>query len=81
MSKNGAIRVTLFRNNTSQAVRLPRAVALPEGVKEVEISVAGKSRIITPVGSRWDAFFDGPGVSPDFMRGRDQPEDQERGGL
>lgn len=75
------VRATLFRNNTSQAVRLPRSVALPEGVKEVEISVVGKSRIITPVGSRWDAFFDGPGVSPDFMRERGQPEEQERDGL
>ncbi len=73
------VRVTLFRNNTSQAVRLPRAVALPEGVTEVEISVAGKNRIISPVGSRWDAFFDGPGASSDFMRERGQPDDQDRG--
>ncbi len=75
------VRATLFRNNTSQAVRLPRSVALPEGVTEVEISVSGKSRVITPVGSRWDGFFDGPGVTPDFMRERGQPDDQERVGL
>jgi virulence-associated protein VagC len=26
----------------------------------------------------WDEFFDGPGVSDDFMRDRDQPPPQER---
>ena len=41
---------TIFKTNRSQAVRLPKEVAFPEGVKAVQISVVGNSRIITPAG-------------------------------
>ena len=65
--------------NRSQAVRLPKAVAFPEGVREVEIIMVGDSRIITPVGRRWDHFFlHGPRVSEDFMNDREQPSLEER---
>ena len=68
----------IFKSNKSQAVRLPRAVAFPDDVTEVEITVVGSSRIITPVGHRWDDYFDGkPKVSDDFERG-DQGEFEER---
>ena len=30
-------KTTLFKSNRSQAVRLPKAVALPDDVKQVEI--------------------------------------------
>jgi antitoxin VapB len=64
---------TVFRNNTTQAVRLPRAVALPEGVKRVEIRVVGNARVIEPVGSAWASWFDdGPRVGEDFLPERDQ---------
>jgi len=68
----------IFKSNRSQAVRLPKTVALPEEVKEVEIVALGNTRIITPAGKSWDDWFDGPGVSADFMASRDQPADQER---
>jgi antitoxin VapB len=72
-------RSTVFISNRSQAVRLPKAVAFPEGVHQVEIIRLGNSRLITPVGRRWDEFFvDGPRVSEDFMSERDQPPVQER---
>lgn len=71
-------RAKVFRNNKSQAVRLPKPVALPDSVKEVEVTVVGDSRLISPVGKSWDRFFDGRGMSPDFMVSRDQPPDQER---
>lgn len=72
------VRSTVFKSNRSQAVRLPKAVALPDDVHEVEIVKLGRSRLITPAGGSWDEFFDEPPVSEDFMRDREQPPDQER---
>ena len=75
-------RSTVFISNRSQAVRLPKAVAFPEGVHQVEIIRLGNSRLITPIGRRWDEFFvDGPRVCEDFMNERDQPPVQEREAL
>ncbi|MDM1819041.1 antitoxin, partial [Serratia ureilytica] len=65
-------------SNRSQAVRLPKAVALPEDVKRVEVIAVGRTRIITPAGEGWDSWFDGEDVSADFMTSRDQPPMQER---
>ena len=73
-----ATRTTIFKSNQTQAVRLPKAVALPESIKKVEIVAIGNTRIITPAGDSWDYWFDGPGVSDDFMTDRDQPADQAR---
>ncbi len=69
---------TVFKSNQTQAVRLPKAVALPENIKKVKIVAVGNARIITPAGESWDYWFDGPGVSEDFMAERDQPADQHR---
>ncbi len=66
-------RSTVFKNNKSQAIRLPKDVALPDSVKRVEIVKLGKSRLIAPADTVWDSFFDGPGVSDDFMAAREQP--------
>ena len=66
-------KTTVFKNNRSQAVRLPKAVALP-----VEIIAGGRTRIITPAGEGWDSWFDGEDVTSDFMTARDQPDEQER---
>jgi antitoxin VapB len=72
-------RSTVFKSNRSQAVRLPKAVAFPDGVREVEIIKVGESRIIAPVGRRWSDFFlHGPRVSDDFMTERDDPPPEER---
>ncbi|WP_457669811.1 type II toxin-antitoxin system VapB family antitoxin [Thiolapillus sp.] len=68
----------IFKSNRSQAVRLPKNVALPDSIVEVEIVAIGNKRIITPAGGSWDDWFDGPAVSNDFMTERDQPGDQER---
>lgn len=69
---------TVFLNNRSQAVRLPKALALPAEVKQVEITAVGRTRIISPIDAAWDSWFDGPGVSDDFMQERDQPGEQKR---
>ena len=72
-------RTTLFTSNRTQAVRLPKAVAFPDEVREVEILKLGNSRLIVPAGRRWDDFFEhGPRVSADFMTDRNQPPPQER---
>jgi len=65
---------TVFTSNRSQAVRLPKAVAFPEDVHQVDILMIGRSRVIVPQGSRWDELFlNGPRVSDDFMAEREQP--------
>jgi antitoxin VapB len=70
---------TVFTTNRSQAVRLPKAVAFPEGVHEVDILKIGRSRVIVPKGRRWDDLFQsGPKVSEDFMTQREQPPAEER---
>lgn len=71
----------VFKSNRSQAIRLPKAVALPEEVKRVEVVAIGRMRIITPVGESWDSWFDGEDVSADFMVEREQPAEQHREGL
>ena len=74
-------RSTVFKSNKSQAVRLPKAVALPETVHKVDIVKQGAARIITPAGTAWDTFFDGPRTSDDFMTERDQPDMPVRASL
>jgi len=72
-------KTRLFTNNRTQAVRLPKAVAFPPGVREVEIVKRGSSRIIRPVGKSWNDLFErGPRASPDFMQEREQPPAEER---
>jgi antitoxin VapB len=70
---------TVFTTNRSQAVRLPKAVAFPDDVHEVDILKIGRSRVIVPKGKRWDDLFQsGPKASEDFMAQREQPPAEER---
>src|ERR1700704_528917 len=70
---------TVFTSNRSQAVRLPKAVAFPEDVHQVDILKIGRSRVIVPQGKRWDDLFqNGPRASEDFMVGREQLPAEER---
>ncbi|WP_375122986.1 type II toxin-antitoxin system VapB family antitoxin [Pseudomonas sp. LW8] len=71
-------QTTIFMSNRSQAVRLPKAVAMPGDVKRVEVIAIGRTRVITPAGESWDSWFDGDSVSPDFMANREQSTEQER---
>jgi antitoxin VapB len=81
MSKHEVTQTTVFKSNRTQAVRLPKDVALPEDVKQVDILRVGAARLIVPSGRRWDDFFAGQAVSADFMPQREQPPVQERDGL
>ena len=69
---------SVFKTNRNQAIRLPKQLAFPEGVKRVEVFRSGQALILVPRGQRWDDFFDAPGVSADFMSEREQPGMQER---
>jgi antitoxin VapB len=71
-------RSTVFTTNRSQAVRLPKPVALPAGVRQVEVTKIGRSRLISPADQSWDTFFDGPQPSDDFMPERRQPAADDR---
>lgn len=73
------VTTSLFKSNKTQAIRLPKSVAFPDDVKEVEIMAVGATRIICPVGHRWDDFFASPHTaSPDFLVERDQGEFEDR---
>ena len=70
---------TVFISNRSQAVRLPKAVAFPDDVHQVDILKIGRSRVIVPQGKRWDDLFqNGPRASDDFIVEREQPPAEQR---
>lgn len=62
-----------------QVIILPPEIAFPASTKEVAVLASGDIRVITPVMGSWDEWFDGPGVSEDFMIERSQPVDRDRG--
>lgn len=68
-------RTTIFQSNRSQAVRLPKDVAFPDGVREVTILRDGARRVIVPADRTWDDFFAAPGID---LGEREQPEVQPR---
>ena len=70
-----ATHTALFRSNRSQAVRLPKSVAFPDGVREVRVVKEGKGRLVLPAEAVWDDFFDAAGID---LPARDQPEAQAR---
>ncbi|RJF78626.1 type II toxin-antitoxin system VapB family antitoxin [Rhodopseudomonas palustris] len=70
---------TVFTSNRSQAVRLPKGVAFPDGVHKVDILKIGRSRVIVPQGQRWDDFFlSDSRASEDFLNERLQPPADDR---
>ena len=69
------VRTTLFQSNRSQAVRLPKDVAFPDGIREVTILREGRGRVIVPANAVWDDFFESAGA--DFPE-REQPSAQMR---
>jgi antitoxin VapB len=62
---------TVFTNTRTQAVRLPADSRFPENVKKVEVRVVGKERVISPIGSSWDSFFQATNLgTEDFLNER-----------
>jgi antitoxin VapB len=52
----------LFKSNRNQAVRIPRDMEFPEGVKKVLIRKVGNALVLTPADDFWDDFFSRPGI-------------------
>jgi antitoxin VapB len=70
---------TVFKNNSTQAVRLPVDARFPDNVKKVSVRIVGQDRILTPIANTWDSFFlQGTPVTDDFMTERANQEQQER---
>lgn len=70
---------SVFVDNRTQAVRLPADSRFPDEVKQVNVRVVGKDRILSPVDSTWDSFFlSEEQVSDDFMTERASQEQAER---
>lgn len=72
------VKTTVFKSNKLQAVRLPKAVALPDNVKSVDVVAVGNTRIISPAGQAWEDWFDESSVSADCLAERDQQKVQKR---
>lgn len=70
---------SVFENNRTQSVRLPKEVRFPKGTNKVSIRVVGQDRIISPTTQRWNSFFlNAEGVSEDFMESRGSQEQVDR---
>lgn len=70
---------SVFVNNRAQAVRLPADTRFPDDVKQVNVRIVGKDRVLSPVDNTWDSFFLSEGhVSDDFMEERASQEQSER---
>ena len=68
----------LFKNGSSQAVRLPKAFRIPGN--EVKIYKKGNQVILEPIETTWDSLFEAlDDFQEDFMKdGRNQPAMQAR---
>lgn len=68
----------LFKNGSSQAVRLPKAFRIPGN--EVKIFKKGNQVILEPIETTWDSLFESLNDFPeDFLQdGRHQPAMQAR---
>jgi antitoxin VapB len=70
---------SVFKNNRTQAVRLPAESRFPENVKKVVVRVVGQDRILSPLTNTWDSFFlSEDGVTDDFMTERASQYQSER---
>jgi len=79
--QSAVVETKLFKNNRTQAVRLPKAVAFPDSVDKVDIIAIGRSRLISPADACWDEWFEAAPASADFMTDRDQNIEQQRESL
>ena len=74
------ITASIFKNGSSQAVRIPKEFRFKG--ERVEIKKLGKGILLIPIASSWDSFINSlDKFSDDFMDERNQPELQQREGL
>ena len=53
---------TVSLQSIARLVRLPKDVAFPDDVKDVDVLRDGKRRVIGPANAVWKDFFDWPGI-------------------
>lgn len=70
-------KLSLFQNNRSVAVRLPKEFVFP-GVSEMTIEKQGDSLVLRPVRPDWLSFAEAPLADDDFLRERPAVLDEER---
>lgn len=75
-----AREAAVFKSNRSQAIRIPKDLAFPDGVKKVTIvPVEGGGLLIKPAKRDWAEYFaSGPHVTEDFLVDREQGAAEER---
>ena len=60
-------RSTVFKTNVTQAIRIPKDLAYPDSVKEVEITRHGDVLTVVPKYRDWRDWFErGPRLPDDF---------------
>ena len=69
--------VSLFKSNRNQAIRIPKNMEFPEGVKKLLVRKVGDTLIFTPPENFWDDFFNEPGLK-DFPDREPQGEYEVR---
>lgn len=70
---------SVFKNNRTQAVRLPAETRFDDNVKKVSVRIVGADRVVSPVNQTWDTFFmNTPTVSDDFMTERAEQTQADR---
>lgn len=62
----GPVRVSVFKNRSNQAIRIPVELSFPD-VKELELRRVGDTLILRPPKPSWDSFFDLPAADDDFL--------------
>lgn len=55
------LTATVFKSNRSQAVRIPKAVAFPDHVKELRIIRERGGLLLVPADAVWSDFLAEPG--------------------
>lgn len=67
----------IFQNGQSQAVRLPKEFRFAGD--KVFIKKLGKAVVLIPIDNPWESLFDSlKKFSKDFMKSRNQPDQQHR---
>jgi antitoxin VapB len=59
--KSPYVKATIFTSNRSQAVRLPKAVAFPDDVKELRVIKERGGLLLLPANAVWSDFLAEPG--------------------
>ena len=70
-------RVSIFRNNRNQAIRLPKDMEF-SGVSELSIEKQGDAVILRPLRPSWTSFCDEPVTCEDFLRERSEVIEEGR---